>query len=178
MQLATSPATPLTLSYLNQAPVAEFVRQLGDLYEHSPWIAEAAASQRPFSSQQQLLETMQQILAQADQASLLALIRAHPELAGRAAIAGDLTQDSSREQAAAGLTQCTPAQYAELTQLNQAYQQRFGWPFIVAVSGLSVDDILQAMRTRLSADPAAEYAEALYQINRIAALRLQQRLAA
>ena len=97
---------------------------------------------------------------------------AHPELAGKAAIRGELTADSAREQAGAGLNACTPAEFAELQALNLAYRQRFGWPFIIAVTGLSRTDILAAMRQRLARAPEDEFAEALSQIVRIANIRL------
>ena len=108
----------------------------------------------------------------------LALMCAHPELAGKAAIRGELTADSAREQAGAGLNACTPAEFTELQALNLAYRQRFGWPFIIAVTGLSRADILAAMRQRLARAPEDEFAEALTQIVRIANIRLDALLAA
>ena len=163
---------PLTLEQLNAASTEQAAHMLDGLYEHSPWIAEAALAQRPFQSLAQLKHAMVRVLAQAPVDAQLALIRAHPELAGKAAIRGELTADSAREQAGAGLNACTPAEFAELQALNLAYRQRFGWPFIIAVTGLSRTDILAAMRQRLARAPEDEFAEALSQIVRIANIRL------
>lgn len=110
--------------------------------------------------------------ARASRDEQLALMCAHPELAGKAAIRGELTVDSAREQAGAGLNACSPEEFAELQALNLAYRQRFGWPFIIAVTGLSRTDILAAMRQRLARAPEDEFAEALSQIVRIANIRL------
>ena len=168
----------LTLEQLNSAAPEEALAMLDGLYEHSPWIAQAALAQRPFQSLAQLKYAMVQALAASSEQKKLDLIRAHPELAGKAAIRGELTADSAREQAGAGLNACTPAEFTELQALNLAYRQRFGWPFIIAVTGLSRADILAAMRQRLARAPEDEFAEALTQIVRIANIRLDALLAA
>jgi 2-oxo-4-hydroxy-4-carboxy-5-ureidoimidazoline decarboxylase len=112
------------------------------------------------------------VLAAADAEAQLALIRAHPELAGRAAIRGELTEASTREQRGAGLDQCSAEEYAELTRLNAEYNARFGFPFILAVRGHTRSSILANMAQRIANERAVEIATALTQIERIAALRL------
>ena len=106
----------------------------------------------------------------------LSLIRAHPDLAGRLALAGALTADSTREQASSGLDRLTPEELQRFTELNDAYRARFGFPFIMAVKGATKDEILAAFERRLQHHPQGEFAEALAQIERIAMLRLKDRL--
>ena len=154
-----------------------FVAALGDVFEHSPWVAERAFAQRPFGSVEALHAAMCNAMRAADRDAQLALIRAHPELAGRAAIAGDLTAASSREQSAAGLDSCTPEQFAQLHALNAAYRQRFGFPFIIAVRGHDRHSIIAELQQRLEHMPEHEFGEALRQIERIAGFRLHDRLA-
>ena len=126
---------PLTLEQLNTAPPTEATALLDGLYEHSPWIAEQALAQRPFRSLAQLKHAMVRVLAEAPDEAKLALIRAHPELAGKAMVAKSLTAESTNEQNKAGLTQCTPEEFARIQQLNADYNARFGFPFILAVRG-------------------------------------------
>nr|MBP7485592.1 2-oxo-4-hydroxy-4-carboxy-5-ureidoimidazoline decarboxylase [Aquabacterium sp.] len=125
----------LTLDQLNAADQATFTALLDGVYEHSPWIASQTWSARPFRSLTQLKYALATTVRQAPEAAQLDLIRAHPELAGKAAVAGQLTAESTNEQAKAGLTHCTPEEFATLLQLNEDYKQRFGWPFILAVRG-------------------------------------------
>jgi len=125
----------LTLEQLNAASAAEAVALLDGVYEHSPWIAEAALAQRPFKSLAHLKHAMVQVLQEAGEDAQLALIRAHPELAGKAAVARQLTAESTNEQSKAGLTDCTPAEFEHIQQLNRDYNTRFGFPFILAVRG-------------------------------------------
>ena len=162
----------MTLATLNALDQASFVTKLGGVFEHSPWVAESAYAQRPFESVAALHEMMCAVVDAARPADQLALIRAHPQLAGKAAIAGELTEASTREQQGAGLDRCTPEQYARLTQLNAAYEARFGFPFIIAVRGHTRDSIIAAMAQRLENTPQEERAEALNQIARIAGFRL------
>ncbi|MDH2235914.1 2-oxo-4-hydroxy-4-carboxy-5-ureidoimidazoline decarboxylase [Pigmentiphaga sp. GD03639] len=171
----------LTLDVLNTADPVRFVQFLDGLYEHSPWVLERAAARRPFASAAALKYALAQTVRQASRDEQLALIRAHPELAGRAAVAGQLTEDSAGEQARAGLTQCSPEEFELLQQLNAAYNSRFGFPFIIAVrgptgAGLSRYDIIAALERRLRHAPDQEFAEALRQIDRIAEIRLADRL--
>jgi len=162
----------MTLTDLNALPASEFVSRLGGIFEHSPWVAERSASRRPFASVEALHQAMCAAVAAASDAERMALIRAHPELAGRAAIRGELTKASRQEQSSAGLDQCSVEEYAELTTLNNAYRERFGFPFILAVRGHTRQSIIAAMRARLGNPRDAEIMEALHQIERIAWFRL------
>jgi len=164
-----------TLSRLDRPA---FVALLGGVYECSPWIAERAWQRRPFGDRAALQQALAQSLAAASKAEQLALIRVHPELAGKASVRGELTVDSRREQAGAGLDRCSPEEFEEIQRLNRDYGQRFGFPFIIAVKGLGRQDILAAMRRRIGRTPAEEFAEALAQVDRIAALRLADLVAA
>ncbi|HJV59656.1 MAG TPA: 2-oxo-4-hydroxy-4-carboxy-5-ureidoimidazoline decarboxylase [Albitalea sp.] len=170
----------LTLDALNAADAAQAAAWLDGVYEHSPWIAQAALAQRPFKSLAHLKLVMADIVREAGRERQLALVRAHPELAGKAMLAGTLTDDSGREQSGAGLTHCTPAELARLQQLNAAYNARFGWPFILAVrgprgTGLGRAEIIATLERRLDAHPQDELAECLRQVHRIAELRLNDR---
>lgn len=162
----------ISLAALNQCGKQQFIDLLGGIFEHSPWVAEQVASQRPFDSLDALHQAMVDVVQLADADAQLRLIRAHPELAGKAAIRGQLTHHSSKEQAGAGLDQCSPEQYRELTDLNQRYNQKFGFPFILAVRGYDRNAIIEQFRRRLGLDPRAEQAESLRQIYRIARFRL------
>ncbi|HEX5806996.1 MAG TPA: 2-oxo-4-hydroxy-4-carboxy-5-ureidoimidazoline decarboxylase, partial [Macromonas sp.] len=169
---------PLTLDQLNTAPLAEAVRLLDGLYEHSPWIVEQALAQRPFASLAALQQACIRVLDAAGAEAQTTLIRAHPELAGKAMVAQTLTDASTSEQQSAGLTHCSPAEFARLQQLNTDYNARFGWPFILAVrgprgTGLTRQQIIASFERRLHDTPAREHAECLRQIHRIAELRLQ-----
>ena len=169
--------SPLTLDQLNVAALDDAVHWLGGVYEHSPWIVRAALAQRPFVSLAQLQYACAQVVDGAPLQAQLDLIRAHPELAGKAMVANDLTAESTTEQASAGLTHCSAEEFATLQQLNADYNARFGWPFILAVrgprgTGLRRADIIAAFTRRLQAHPEAERHECLRAIHRIAALRL------
>ncbi|MBA2675693.1 2-oxo-4-hydroxy-4-carboxy-5-ureidoimidazoline decarboxylase [Ramlibacter sp.] len=168
----------LTLEQLNTAAGA--VALLEGIYEHSPWIAQQALARRPFASLAQLKHAMATVVREATPDKQLALIRAHPELAGKAMVAKTLTAESAGEQSAAGLTQCTPEEFARIQQLNAAYNAKFGFPFILAVrgprgSGLARARIIAAFERRLDNHPDFERAEALRNIHRIAELRLNDR---
>jgi 2-oxo-4-hydroxy-4-carboxy-5-ureidoimidazoline decarboxylase len=168
----------MTLAELNALPSAAFVAALGAVFEHSPWVAERALAARPFANVDALHAAMVAAVAAAGEAPQLALLRAHPELAGRAMIRNELTADSSQEQAGAGLTQCSPDEYARLQELNARYNAKFGFPFIVAVKGLDRAGILQRFAARVTNDRAVEFREALAQVARIARFRLEALLAA
>ncbi|MYJ70525.1 MAG: 2-oxo-4-hydroxy-4-carboxy-5-ureidoimidazoline decarboxylase [Rhodospirillaceae bacterium] len=155
---------------------AAFVEAYGGVYEHSPWVAETvydAGIGPADDTAAALAGRMGQVVDAADGGVRLALLRAHPELAGRLAVAGNLTADSTAEQASAGLDRCTPEEFAEFHALNERYAARFGFPFIVAVRGLSRQDILDAFRSRAGNDRETEFATALQQVHRIARLRLE-----
>jgi OHCU decarboxylase len=166
----------VTLAELNALDRGRFVAALAAIFEHSPWVADAVADSRPFASVDALHAAMAAAVERAGADAQLTLIRAHPQLAGRAAIAGELTADSRKEQAGAGLDRCTPAEYARLCELNAAYDARFGFPFILAVRGHTRASIIDNMAQRLPRDREAELAEALAQIARIARFRLNDLL--
>jgi N-carbamoyl-L-amino-acid hydrolase len=171
----------LTLDDINAATPAEAARLLDGIYEHSPWIAEqAAAKHRPFRSLAQLKHAMVTVLREGGRDAQLALIRAHPELAGKAMVAKTLTAESTGEQGRAGLTDCTPEEFARLQQLNADYNAKFGFPFILAVrgprgTGLNRQAIIAAFAERLENPPDFEFAECLRNIHRIAEIRLNDK---
>lgn len=172
--------TAPTLDELNRAPLPQALALLDGIYEHSPWVAERALAQRPFATLAALHQAMVAAVRQASAEEQLALIRAHPELAGKAMIAGTLTAASTDEQSRAGLTHCTPEEFERLHALNAAYRARFGHPFILAVRGphgrgLTRHEIIAALERRLEQPADEERAECLRQIHRIAELRLSDR---
>jgi len=171
---------PLTLEQINAATPSEAAALLDGLYEHSPWIAEAALAHRPFRTLAHLKQIMAQIVREAGREPQLALIRAHPELAGKAMVSNTLTAESTNEQSKAGLTQCTPDEYARIQRLNADYNARFGFPFILAVrgprgTGLSKDEIIDTFARRLENHPDFELAECLRNIHRIVEIRLNDK---
>lgn len=153
---------------------AEFVELFGGVYEHSAWVAEAVSEKRRAVADgvEELAGAMAAVVDDAGRDKQLALIRAHPDLAGRAAVTGDLTAASSAEQASAGLDQCTPAEYERLQALNEAYHARFGFPFVLAVRGRTRTEIIEAFERRLGNDIETEFRTALDEIHTIARLRL------
>ncbi len=167
-----SGAPPLTLARLNSMNQTGFTTALGFAFELSPWVVERAWDERPFASVEALHDAMMAVLDAATTADKLALIRAHPELASKAAIAKQLTAESNAEQASAGLDRLTPEEFARFHDLNAAYRDRFGFPFIICVRLNDKASILAAMQSRLSNDEAAEIAEAINQIGLISKLRL------
>lgn len=171
----------ITLDFLNTCDAADFVRTLGGIYEHSPWIPERAATQRPFHGLDALKQALIAVVSTASEDEQLGLIRAHPELAGKAAIAGALTKESTGEQAKAGLNHCSAEEFAVLQKLNAGYNAKFGFPFILAVKGpdgkgLSRQQIIATFTRRLANTRTDEIAEDLRQIHRIAELRLNDLL--
>ncbi len=163
----------MTLQQLNALDKTRFVQTLGGIFEHSPWVAERVYAERPFSSPEDLQQKMFKLVLAADRATQTELILSHPELAGRAAQAGELTPDSAAEQAGAGLNHCSAEELQRLQSLNARYREKFGFPFIIAVKGLTREDILHAIEQRLENDPEQEFHSCLEQIGRIASLRLQ-----
>lgn len=173
--------TLLTLDRLNAASPEEAVAWLDGLYEHSPWVAEAVLALRPFADVDALKHALSDAVRQAGVERQLALIRAHPELAGKAMQAGTLTRESSHEQSTSGLTHCSPQELQTLHDLNTQYTARFGWPFVLAVRGptgrgLTRDEVIATLRQRLVSTPEVERDECLRQIDRIAELRLHDRM--
>jgi len=167
----------MTLWEINRITPAAFATALGEVFEHSPWVAERASAARPFASIAALHDAMMGVVRAAPANLQLALIRAHPELAGKAAIRGELTADSTIEQSRAGLNQCSADELARLTALNTAYNARFGFPFILAVKGFDRAGILREFALRVERDRNAELEEALKQIARITRFRLDAILA-
>ena len=162
----------IALAHLNSCSPAEFVAALGGIFEHSPWVAERAVCLRPFNSRLTLHEAMCMEVLRASAEEQLALIRAHPELAGRSAERGELTVASTREQKGAGLADCTAEDLTRIRALNAQYRERFGFPFVLAVKGHYTASIIAALERRVSHDAAEERAVALGQIGRIAGFRL------
>ena len=155
----------------NELNQADFLKRFGAVYEASPWVAEAVwprVASGELDALPELAEAMRQTVEAAPHARQLALIRAHPELASRTRMA----EASVREQSGAGLDRCSAEEFAAFQRLNGAYNVRFGFPFIIAVKGLTRADILAAYEARLTADPATEFATAIAQIHRIAGFRL------
>lgn len=170
----------LTLEQLNAADLATATGLLDGLYEHSPWIAEAALARRPFRSLAQIKYAMAQVLDKAPVQAKLDLIRAHPELAGKAMETNTLTAESTNEQNKAGLTRCTPEELEHIRKLNAEYGKRFGFPFILAVrgprgAGLAKAEIIETFERRLHNHPDLELGEALRNIHRIAEIRLNDK---
>ena len=153
-----------------------FIERFGEVYEHSPWIAAAACDATltaEADTAEGLAKAMAAAAAKGSEDPKQLLILAHPDLAGKLALAGTLTADSRQEQSGAGLANLSPDELARFTTLNDAYRSRFGFPFVMAVKGRSKADILAAFEKRLANDPEAEKRTALAEIDRIAALRLK-----
>jgi OHCU decarboxylase len=152
----------------------KFVSRYGGIYEHSPWVAEQAQAvlAGADADHELLAGLMADCVDNASVEKQLELIRAHPDLAGRAQVAGDLTADSSEEQSRAGLDQCTADEYQQFQSLNSAYKEKFGFPFIMAVRQSSRLEILQAFAARIENDYDEEFETALQEIHKIARLRL------
>jgi OHCU decarboxylase len=150
-----------------------FVARFGGIFEHSPWVAQAAWERRPFATVDELHAAMCAAVDEAPRERRLALIRAHPDLAGKAAIAGTLTADSRREQSSAGLDRLTPGEHAAFTELNSAYRERFGFPFVICAREHDKQSILAAARERLAHEAEQELRTALAEIAKIARLRLE-----
>lgn len=166
-------SSSVLLGQLNALDSNDFAQRLGDIFEHSPWIAARAWGQRPFVSVDDLHAKMCAVVEAAERDAQLELLRAHPELAGKAARAGELTEASTGEQHSAGLDALDAAQIAEIGQLNRAYRERFGFPFIIAVLDNTREQIFARWRQRLDNDVDAEMATALQQVYLIARLRLE-----
>ncbi|MEO9176177.1 MAG: adenine deaminase [Gaiellales bacterium] len=166
----------LSLGELNALDRATFVAFLDGVFEHSPWVVEGAFDARPFSSLRMLDDACRAVLAAASDDRRIALVRAHPDLAGRAALAGELTADSASEQTSARLDRLSAFELAEFTRLNDSYRERFGFPFVVCVREHTVPTILDAFAARLGHSPERELDSALDEIAKIAALRMGDRI--
>ncbi|MCK1786094.1 2-oxo-4-hydroxy-4-carboxy-5-ureidoimidazoline decarboxylase [Pseudomonas sp. TNT11] len=152
-----------------------FISAFADIYEHSPWVAEKAfdlGQDASIDAVETLHQRMSDILLSADHTRQLALINAHPDLAGRAAIQGQLTEASTQEQAGAGIHQCTAEEFSRFTELNEAYKAKFKFPFIMAVKGSNRHQIINAFESRIHNPVDTEFKCALDEINKIALFRL------
>ena len=170
----------ISLAQLNAATPDQAAQMLDGLYEHSPWIAQAAIAQRPFQSLSHLKHAMTTVLEQSGEKLQIELIKAHPELAGKAMVDNTLTAESTTEQNKAGLTHCTPGEFARIHQLNADYKVKFGWPFILAVRGprgigLNKTQIIDTFTRRLNGHRDFELQECLRNIHRIVEIRLQDK---
>lgn len=164
----------MTIADVNALAPVDFIARFGDVAEHSPWVAREAFAQRPFADRDAMVEAFAMALKSANPDAQRALIRAHPDLATKAR----LTEDSSREQAGAGLDALSEEEFARFTKLNSAYKDRFDFPFIFAVKGATKQMVLAAFEERVSHSPEAEFATAIAQICRIFRFRIEDRVAA
>ena len=152
----------------------EFISRYGGIYEHSAWVAEETWEETgDISDADKLAEVLARRVDQASRDRRLTHIRAHPDLAGKAAVTGDLTEESTGEQAAAGIDQCTPEEYEQFQSLNAQYKEKFGFPFVMAVRNSNRSDILGAFAERLQNDNETEFATAISEIHKIARFRLE-----
>jgi 2-oxo-4-hydroxy-4-carboxy-5-ureidoimidazoline decarboxylase len=164
----------LTLNALNAASSGEFAAALANVFEFSPWIAEAAESARPFAGLSELRDAMIAVIDRASPERRLALIRGHPDLANRTQRAAGMTAESTAEQDGAGLDRLSRAEFALFAQSNAAYREKFGFPFILCVRRHTRDSILETFARRLRNQPSQEEKEAIAEIGRIATLRLAE----
>jgi 2-oxo-4-hydroxy-4-carboxy-5-ureidoimidazoline decarboxylase len=163
---------PIALSELNVCSPQRFITVCGPLFEHSPWIAERTAAQRPFASREALHRALCAMVRQATRDEQLSLVRAHPDLVCRAALAGTLTKESTGEQVAAGLGNLSADEIRRFQEQNEAYKTKFGFPFVICARENKKDAILAAFPVRLAATPEQELGTALTEIDKIARLRL------
>ena len=169
--------TGLSIDAVNALDAAAFAARFGDVAEGSPWVAESAWGSRPFANREALVSAFVAAVRAASREARVALLRAHPDLAGRAALAGDIGEDSRREQAGAGLDRLTAGEFARFHDLNARYRERFGFPFIFAVKGAAKEAILAAFEARIDNDADTERAEALANVERILRFRIEDRVA-
>ena len=163
----------ITIDEVNRLDRDEFVSRFGALFERSPWVAKAAWHESPFADLSRLHEAFVRAMHEAPQERQLALIRAHPDLVGKAAVAGGLTAESAEEQASAGLNRLSPEEYEAFTSMNAAYREKFGFPMIVCVREHDKASILRNARNRLENTYEEEFGTALTEISKIADLRLR-----
>jgi len=167
----------IALSQLNACSRAEFVNTIGPVFEHSPWIAGAVWTQRPFAGVAQLHAALCETVTRAGEEKQLALICAHPDLVGRAALAGTLTRASAGEQAGAGLDRLSPEEIAWFQKHNAAYREKFGFPFVICARLNKKEAIVKGLAARLPNSRAQEIKTALEEIFKIAEFRLRDLIA-
>jgi 2-oxo-4-hydroxy-4-carboxy-5-ureidoimidazoline decarboxylase len=158
---------------INTCDATRFIELLGGIFEHSPWVAERTYARRPFTDREDLHRHMVTEVRQSTAQQRLDLLRAHPELAGREAAAGSLTDASKREQAGAGLNHCSASELERIKDFNQNYNAKFGFPFIIAVTGLDKFQIMAAMEQRLAHTRETEFASAIGEVEKIGLIRLE-----
>ena len=163
----------MTLTQLNSLSCDEFVRVVGPVFEHSPWIAEETRSKRPFNSVAELHLELCETVRNCGEERQLTLIRAHPDLVGKLALAGQLTKESTNEQASAGLDRLTPEEVELFQTNNAAYQAKFGFPFVICARLNKKEAILNGFKARLQNSHEQEIQTALTEIFKIAELRLR-----
>jgi 2-oxo-4-hydroxy-4-carboxy-5-ureidoimidazoline decarboxylase len=162
----------LTIDHVNRMSAGEFLAALGGVFEHSPWIAERAFAARPFASVTDLHRAMTDVVKRASRDEQLALLNAHPELAGKEAQSGTMTSDSTSEQGSAGLNALSREEMQRISELNRSYREKFGFPFIIAVRQHTKEGIFRQFESRLANDPETELAACLEQVFIITRLRL------
>ncbi|MBF2759377.1 MAG: 2-oxo-4-hydroxy-4-carboxy-5-ureidoimidazoline decarboxylase [Ectothiorhodospiraceae bacterium AqS1] len=166
----------MSVEAVNALDEEAFVSRFGDVAEDSPWVAKAAFAARPFADRDALVEAFTAALRDADPASQLELLCAHPDLAGKAALAGSLAQASAEEQAQAGLDRLSREEFARFHDLNDRYRRRFGFPFIFAVKGATKQAVIAAFEDRIDNEIEVERATALAQVGRIFRFRIEDRV--
>lgn len=165
-----------TLEEVNALNLEEFVARFGSVYERSPWVAEAAFKERPFADLTEMRGAFVRAVREASPERRMALIQAHPDLAGKAAMAGELTPESASEQSSAGLDRLSPEEYETFTRLNREYREKFGIPMIVAVKEHTKESIIAQAEARLGNSQDDEIRTALGEIDKIARIRLQDQV--
>jgi 2-oxo-4-hydroxy-4-carboxy-5-ureidoimidazoline decarboxylase len=165
-----------SIQQINTMDRDAFVERFGPVYERSPWVAERVSAQRPLRSVDDLYAAMQKCVLAASHEEQLALIRIHPELLGKLAPVDQLSAESRSEQASVGLDECSQQELAQLRMLTRAYREKFGFPFVVAVRGMTRWDIIERMKLRLANQPKQEFRTCLDEIGRIARFRLDDLL--
>lgn len=163
----------ITLEEVNGLDREEFVARFGSIYEHSPWVAEAAFGERPFGSLSEMHAAFARTVHEARPELQMTLIKAHPDLAGKAAMAGELTPESAREQSSAGLDRLSPEEYETFTRINREYREKFGIPMIVVVREHTKESIIAWAKARLGNSKEQELETALGEIDKIARIRLR-----
>jgi OHCU decarboxylase len=162
----------IALDRVNELDQEDFVARFGSLFEHSPWVAEEAWKSRPFESIEGMWRALEDAMYSAPRERQLDLIRAHPDLAGKAAVAGELTQESAREQASAGLNRLSPGEFESFTRMNREYREKFGLPMVVWVREHTKESILENVQSRLGNSRDEEIRTALAEISKISHYRL------
>ena len=162
----------ITLDRVNEMNQEEFVAKYGHLFEHSPWVAEEAWRSRPFGSVEEMWRAFENAMYSAPWERQLDLIRAHPDLAGKAAVENELTQESAREQASAGLNRLSPGEFEAFTRMNREYREKFGLPMVVCVREHTKESILENVESRLGNSRDEEIRTALAEISKISHYRL------